>query len=68
MILEREMSTRLVLQPGNFAPVDHLRRVKLHFILQEHQVIIQQCVQCVDRQEISRLRCCCRAALAKLKK
>lgn len=42
ILLEQELSTRLVTQPGNFAPVDHLERVKLHFILQEHQVITQQ--------------------------
>lgn len=36
-LLEQELSTRLVPQPGNSAPVDHFRRVNLHFILQEHQ-------------------------------
>lgn len=34
------------------APVDHLRRVRLYFILQEYQVATQEHVQIVDRQQI----------------
>lgn len=52
ILLEQELSTRLLPQPGNSVPVDHLRKVKLHFILQEHQVITQQCEPCVDRQHV----------------
>lgn len=52
ILLEQELSSRLVPQRGNCAPVDDLRRVNLHFIRQEHQVITQQYVQYVDRQQI----------------
>lgn len=51
VLLEQELSTRLVPHSGNSAPVDHLRRVHLYFIPQEDQVITQD-VQSVDRQQI----------------
>lgn len=50
VLLEEGLSTRLVLQPGNCALVDHLRRVHLYFISQDDQVITQD-VQNVDRQQ-----------------